>query len=496
VERVTDMELSGLNIKFYLNDKYVEVTVTPETTALNLIREQLLHTGAKEVCAEGDCGACTIALGQWRNKQFSYQAINSCLLPAARLHGSHVITVEGLAAGDKLHVIQQQMLEHHAVQCGYCTAGMVMALFCLLTNNPTPNLEDIYAALEGNLCRCTGYVAIRKAAMALSSLLQNSISVTSQLNFLPAFAEHIKNDIQNIPPIVYVSLQKTAADICEAYYLPTTIAELFACMNQHKTKFKIMNGGTDLMVPANLQGIFPECFIDISSIDALNHISKTNGEIIIGAGVKLNEILHNELIQQDLPILAQAISLMASNQIRNIATLAGNIVNASPIADTACVLLALDASVTLLSKAGERQVKLADFYHDYKVIELKKDTEIISKVAIIPESGMCSFEKTSKRSALDIATVNSAIFMQKANNDIVTKCRIAFGGVAKTPVLAKNSASYLIGNKITPEVIAKVAKLAAEEFQPIADVRGSAEYRKILIHNHILKHLKKAITNG
>lgn len=177
------MLIKNLVIEFYLNDKSIKTTIAPATTALQLIREHLGLTGAKEVCAEGDCGACTIAVGKWRQssndthkKEFIYQALNSCILPAARLHDCHIITIEGLAQNNKLNLIQQMMLDYHAVQCGYCSAGIIMSLFCLFAHKSQPTHDNIVTALAGNLCRCTGYKAIYEAAQKVNEHLQHATS--------------------------------------------------------------------------------------------------------------------------------------------------------------------------------------------------------------------------------------------------------------------------------------------------------------------------------
>ena len=484
--------ITGLNIEFYLNDQLIKDTVTPETSALTFIRERLGLTGSKEVCAEGDCGACTIAVGRFdQNKQyFSYLAINSCILPAVKLHGAHVITIEGLAKNNQLHLIQQAMLENHAVQCGYCTAGMIMALFCLFANNQQPNEKEILAALEGNLCRCTGYKFIQKSAFSITNSLKNKEIISTC--FFPETAKAIHEAIQKSKPkaISATIISAKPTDSCESYLIPTTLNELFIHMEKRQGDFKILNGGTDLMVPANLHNIWPRCFIDISMLNELHGINADQNQMTFGANVTFSEILANDLVKQKLPILGHAISQMSSTQIRNVATLAGNIANASPIADAACMLLALDAELVLLSRHGERRIKLAGFYQGYKVIDLDSTKEIIAKIIVPFESGFCHFEKTSRRRALSIATVNSAIKLHRDNNNTITTCHIAFGGIAKFPTRSKNTQEYLIGKKLNSETISLAATIAGAEFEPISDVRGSADYRIILIKNHIIKHLE------
>lgn len=475
--------INNINIQFYLNDKFIEASATPETTALTLIRENLGLTGAKEVCAEGDCGACTIAFGKHSKDGFSYKAINSCLLPIAKLHGSHVITVEGLKENNKLHLIQETMLEKHAVQCGYCTAGMIMALFCLFINNKNPTKEEILTALEGNICRCTGYKAIYAAAEALTSLTKIEAK-----QFLPSYANKIKIKLKEISPFPTRTPNEDNVSILENYCQPKNLPELFKCMDANCEKFKIMNGGTDLMVLANLHRNLPKCFIDISHISELNFIEEKKDAIIVGGTVTFEQLLKNASIKKYLPTLRLAISHLASPQIRNTATLAGNVVNASPIADTACALLGLGATLCFQSKTGKKEIPLEEFYHDYKVTALNLNKEIVSKIIIPKKTGFTSFVKTAKRKSLDIATVNSTVKIITDKNDNVTIARIAFGGIAKHPILAKKGMKYLLGKKITNEVVSELAKIIAKEFTPISDVRGSSEYRKILIHNQIIKH--------
>lgn len=476
-----------LCIKFFVNNQCVIKNITPDTTALQLIRSELGFTGTKEVCKEGDCGACTIAYGRWSGDKFVYHALNSCLLPAAKLHGCHVITVEGLAMGDQLHPIQKLMLEHHAVQCGYCTSGMIMALFCLFANNPAPTREAMLAALEGNLCRCTGYDAIYNAAVAIA---QNMKSINQ---FYPPYVADVQQQLKNIK-------QTAAADAIvvdknnkslQAYHLPQTIAEMFTLMEKYHDTFQIINGGTDLIVCANMQKKFPQVFIDISQIAELNFITEKTNAINIGGSVKLDQLHENAIIIGKMPELHYAIGRMSSQQIRNISTVAGNLANASPIADMGCALLGLGAKVILQSNKGRREILLEDFYRDYKVTAIDAKHEIISEIELPLTYASCSFEKTAKRSAMDIATVNSFFNVGISADGTIEKCRIAFGGVAKFPALAKETSKYLIGKKFTFETIKLAADIAVQEFTPISDVRASSEYRMLLIRNQLIKHFTR-----
>lgn len=478
-------------IEFFINAKQIKISVAPYISALTVIREQLGLKGAKEVCAEGDCGACTIALGRWEiNGIFKYRAVNACILPASRLHGCHAITIEGLAEDNKLHMIQQKMLENHAVQCGYCTAGMIMSMFCLLANDNTPSRAKILASLEGNLCRCTGYKSIYSAAESSAEFLLNKTGAEIHNAIFPSYVENIKNNIKKTSSIKFENKTAEVGDICEDYNIPGTTSELFTLLARYSGDFKIINGGTDLMVQANMNGVFPRHFIDISKIKEFNFIREDQNKIVVGGNVTLNQLLESDVIHEKLPTLFKAISLMASNQIRNIATLAGNLANGSPIADSACVLLALNADIILLSQNGERKIALEDFYLDCKITAIDTAKEVLCRIEIPPESGYCSYEKSSKRSVLDISTVNSTIHMTIDKQDVISSCRIVFGGVAKCSSLAKEGMQYIVGKKISEQNVEQLASIVAKEFNPITDVRGTAEYRATLIHNHILKHFR------
>ena len=476
-----------LTIKFYLNEKAVETMVEPNQTALQLLREEFLLTGAKESCNEGDCGACTIALGKWQEDKYIYLATNSCILPATKLHGCHVITIEGLGDEDHLHIIQRAILENRATQCGYCTPGVIMSLFCLLANNSVPTQAEVLAALEGNLCRCTGYLAINKAAQYLITAVQADPAKFQKL----LFPEYARRGGPVCPPENGPLCPPENGPLCppRSGLCPTTCDELFKLMADLQGDYKIINGGTDIMVAANIHHIYHHNLLDISNIAELKNIEKQSNNIAIGGAVTLTDILTNELIQEQLPILPQAIAQMASAQIRNIATLVGNIANASPIGDAACVSLGLGAVLTLKNSGGEREVALEDFYQGYKKIVLNSD-EIISLIKIPITTGKTSFEKSAKRTAVDIATANS-LFNLTLKNQTIDSCRLALGGVAPYPMLAQQCAEFLHNKKLTAENIKQAAEIAMAEFTPISDIRGSDNYRNLLIRNHVIKHLTK-----
>jgi xanthine dehydrogenase small subunit len=469
-----------LRISFYLNHDFVTADVPAQLSALEYLRGERGLTGTKEVCNEGDCGACTIALGQPVNGRVIYQAVNSCLLPAAKLHGCHVVTVEGLAEGDRLHPVQQAMVDHHAVQCGYCTPGMVMSLFCLFLDHRQPDAQAIAEALDGTLCRCTGYAAISRAAMAMAERIAAGAWTDAELR--PAYFAPIAPLLESLSPA------QSAGYGGAGYGMPRSLPELFDVMAARgDASYALINGSTDVTLDVRFKQRRAARYFDLSRIAELATVSAGADGVTIGANVTLTAILKNAAIGRAYPALAQAISQMCSRQIRNVATLVGNVCCASPIGDSIPPLLVYDAVAVLRSAAGERRLPLAEFFTGYRTTALEKN-EIVAALQLPPPSGWSRFEKTGKRRALDIASVNSAMRIV-LEGDMIREARLAFGGVAAVPVLAHTACDVLRGQRLSADVIAAAATAAEQEITPISDVRGSADFRRLLARNHVIKHL-------
>jgi len=476
-----------VHISFWLNGRLLSLCVPPGMTVLEMLNHKLAMTGTKSSCNEGDCGACTVIIGQKKDAVVLYQAVNSCICPAYRLNGKQLITVEGIASKHVLHPIQTALLDEHGTQCGFCTPGFVMSMLGLFLNNSNPDDEEILAALEGNLCRCTGYDSIFKAArLAKDKLNKNE-------DLLPVRLRKVELQMkEQIPPVCFDETDNPEGWETKTCFLPKSLTELWDNVNACKQfgHCKIIAGGTDLMVQANIQHIRYTHLIDLGNIKELYGIKSDKGEIVIGANTTMTQALNNELIQQNFPVLIKALKQMASTQIRNSATLAGNIANASPVADGATVLLALEAKVILANKNSERTVKLADFYQGYKQTVLKQD-EIIKGISIpIPSDNniFMSFVKSAKRKAVDISGVVSTLVIEHKNGAI-TKAALSFGGVAPYPALAVKTMAFLLKKKIEESWFVYAGEVALGEFKPISDIRGGEEYRCLLIKNHVLKHL-------
>ncbi|MBW6515932.1 MAG: FAD binding domain-containing protein [Candidatus Cloacimonetes bacterium] len=479
--------INSKRIKFILNGVEKSIIVPPGITLLDMLHNKLNLYGTKSTCNEGDCGSCTVIIGKREDDKIIYQAVNSCLYPAVRIHNKHLITIEGIGTPDKLHPIQEALLDHHGTQCGYCTPGFVMALLALFMHNQNPERSDIFKALEGNLCRCTGYDAIFQATMHLRGKLETGNSL------LPAKLSGAEEKIGKLDETVEEIVQENRELLGTIGYLqPKTINELLQFLQKfHSTEeYGLINGATDLLVQANVNRMYRPWLIDITEIPELRSIKNEGDKIAIGATVVLSEIAKSQIIQEHLPVFIKTITLIASEQIRNLATLAGNIGNASPVADTPPVLMVLDAELELTSADGKRLVKLGDYYLDYKKTALKQG-EFISRI-IIPKSQNGFYyhdmQKAAKRRAVDISSVNSAISILIIDERI-ENVGIAFGGVAPYPALAKKTMSLIEGRQLEPEWFAEAAETAVSEFTPISDVRGREDYRRVLIRNQMMNYL-------
>ncbi|MDD4147293.1 MAG: FAD binding domain-containing protein [Candidatus Cloacimonetes bacterium] len=433
--------------------------------------------GTKCSCNEGDCGACTVVISYQREGSIVYEAINSCLYPAAKLHGKHLITIEGLGSPEDLHPIQSALLEHHGTQCGYCTPGFVMSLFALLASIPHPNEENIMAALEGNLCRCTGYQSILDAARELSKKFDPA-------SIVPAWCRELETKLFTFEEKLSTCPQRSGSVYkIEEYIFANTCQELCQLLHD-RPEAALIAGGTDLMVQVNIARRHFKTLIDLGNISELKNIQLKHDGIHIGATVSYSQIMDSSIIKTNLPELVIICRLIAGKQIRNSGTLAGNIANASPIGDSLPLLLVCDAHLKLTSLEAEREIALRDFFISYRKTALQAGEfikEIIIKIP--PRDSFIKSFKTTKRKSVDIAAVSSAIRIDKQPE----ACAIlALGGVAATPVISRSFTD--LWTTMIKKDWQVLAKKTAEEFVPISDVRGSAEYRKQMISNHILQY--------
>jgi xanthine dehydrogenase small subunit len=432
-------------IDFQLNGRPVTVC-GPEThtTLLDYLRGVGL-TGAKEGCAEGECGACTVLTVAPDGERSQYRAVNSCLMLLPLAAGHEIYTVESLAEGGKLCEAQAAMAEAGGSQCGYCTPGFVMSLFAEQYRPDREGACDPHR-LAGNLCRCTGYRPIRDAALSLGSPPPG--------RFRDRLAE----------PAPRLNAVRS-----ECFSRPGSIAECLDILAADP-EAKLIAGGTDLGVESNLRATRWRHLVSLEVIQELKRFEETSEQVTIGAGLPLTDLLLHWKTAP--PAVAQCLLTFASPTIRNRATLGGNLANASPIGDTAPLLMALDASVVTTA----RTVTLASLFSGYRRTVLKAGEFITAVVIPKPFPELLRFFKVSKRRMDDISTVAAAMAVSLRQGCVV-QARIAYGGVASTTIRAVDAEAAIAGQPWSPETMQQAQEVIARTLQPMSDHRGSAAYR-------------------
>jgi len=466
-------------VTFVLDNKIVNYgfpgtdSFTPTTTVLNYLRSQPDHKGVKEGCAEGDCGACTVVLGELDGgTRIRYRAVDSCLIFLPMLHGKQLITVEDLRSPTgALHPVQQEMVDSFGSQCGFCTPGIIMSMFALYKNHQQPTREQIDDALTGNLCRCTGYQPIVEAAVrscaqkCIDHFTEDESRISDLLRSIPHESLHLHTEHQR-------------------YFKPRSLGEAVSLKHQHQDAL-ILNGATDIALRITKGHELIPKIIDLSDIDEMKEIRDTDVSVSIGAGVSLNDI--TVIAEQHFPALYELLKLFASQQIRNLATLGGNLGTASPVGDTIPLLMAYHAKVIVESLNGRREIDVNDFIRGYRTTALKSD-ELITSV-IIPKTSngaIIKFYKSSKRRDMDISTV-SAGFRLVMKKNTIDEIVLAYGGMADRTKRAVTAERFLVGKRWERGTVEDAMKMIHNDFKPISDVRGSAEFRTVLAKNLLLK---------
>ncbi len=454
-------------IRFILNEKEISTDLPPGSVLLDLIRYNQHLMGTKIGCREGDCGACTVLVGELMGGELVYQSMTSCLVPLANIHGKHVVTIEGINM-DGLNPVQQAMAEAGATQCGFCTPGFVMSLagFCL--NRQEASQQNAIASIDGNICRCTGYKSIERAAEKIVACMK---------------------DRKNEAPEKYVAAKK----ILPAYFaaIPEKLKSLFQKTNGVQPTSAevtgIVGGGTDLyvqkhdeMTHASSRFVFDQ--------PELNGIRKEGNRCILGPSVTVSDLRSSAVINQAFPAFLRFAKLVSSTPIRNMATIAGNFINASPIGDFTIFFLALDAQLVLSDSKKKRELPLRRLYKGYKILDKSPQEYIEQGVFELPSSqDLFHFEKVSKRTHLDIASVNSAIRL-RMNGEQIENAGISAGGVGPVPLFLEKSSNFLKGKKISPDLLNETIELVQAEISPISDARGTKEYKTLLLGQLIKAH--------
>jgi len=452
-------------VRMLLNDTVMTTRRHPGTTVLDLVRGEAGLCGTKEGCREGDCGACLVLIGEINGNRVAYRSVCSCLLPIGEVAGGHVVTVDGLS-GDDLNPVQRAIVEHGATQCGFCTPGIVVGLTEFLLSSPRVDVASGVKAIEGNICRCTGYVSLCRA---VGDLVER---------FRPLLADCDDRVPVLVAEGVVPRFFLDAAGTIAGWPRSTTPA--------HDAGTTIVAGGTDLLVQrpddiarTNLQFVPRPAAADVELID---------GMIVIPAATPVESFRTSPLLSAQIENLAVFCDLVSSRPIRHQATVAGNLVNASPIGDLTIMLLALGADLVLRGPNGSRVIPLNRFYQGYKILDLRP-REFVDTIRIPcpAATSRFNFEKVSKRTHLDIASVNSAASITTENGSII-EAKLSAGGVSPIPLNLEKTARYLHGRPVSTATALKAAQMATTEIRPIDDVRGSAEYKSLLLRQLILAH--------
>lgn len=468
-------------IEFILNGRPVRLPDCPNhLTLLEYLRRDGL-TGSKEGCAEGDCGACSVAIiDRDASGRAAYRAINSCLVPVCLMDGREIVTVEGVAGSRGLHPVQKKMVEHHGSQCGYCTPGFVVSLFEGYYRGNVHSREAVADQLCGNLCRCTGYRPIIDSALeAFQQARDGSDPFAARLNNPPPASREVAYDLAG-----------------EKFQRPATLERLLALRREHP-QARLIAGATEIGLDITKKFKRLPLLISVEAVPELREIRCADDHWRIGAAASLTQI--EEKLAAEYPALGDMLRVFGSRQIRNRATMGGNIVTASPIGDSAPVLLALDASVILASAEAERTLPIEQFFTGYRQTALQ--TGEILKAILIPRGPSApgltrksAWYKVSKRREMDISTVAACFAVDLDREGIVRHARLAYGGVAATSKRARATEEALQDKPWNAASVQAVLPILRAEFAPITDVRGSAHYRTALIPSLLEKFVASPST--
>lgn len=464
-------------VTFLLNDELVKTDVPPGLLALDYVRQRRQLTGTKEGCKEGDCGACTVIVGELLSDGcLRYRPMTSCLLPMGELQGKHLVTIEGLNMKG-LSPVQQAMVKCGGSQCGYCTSGFIVAMTAgLMEPKVALNKEGMLYAISGNLCRCTGYRSIKEAGMeAIDSLAEkladkDRIAALCDAGALPEYFRMIAERLK----VLQIN-RSEALETVQGGGLENRI---------------VIAGGTDLYVQRG--EAIPEKPVNLlNTLKEIEPVCLREDRLIVDARMTFEAFAEDPLIQSYLPTMADYNLLIASWPVRTRSSLGGNICNASPIADMVCLLLALDTELTLSLKQVKRKLLLKDFYLGYKQLAKESDELVVELSFPVPKAeSRVNWEKVSKRAWLDIATVNSAARIDVVDG-MIQKASIALGGVAATPLYLDRASASLAEVPLGFEAVGNAIEIALSEFDPISDVRGTATYKRLLARQLLWAHFVK-----
>jgi xanthine dehydrogenase small subunit len=474
-------------INFILNTENISTELSLGMQLLDFIRCESKLTSTKEGCREGDCGACLVLVSELNKNNVSYKPVNSCLFPLGEANGKHIVTIEGVNL-DELNLIQQAFVDEGAAQCGFCTPEFILSLTAYFLNALRIIEEEAISSVDGNICRCTGYLSVIRAIQSLCKVLGSRFNKRAQVG----------DDKGKLK--LLVSLK-----ILPDYFLkiPDRLNELLSYQKDETKKATmpsvIIAGGTDLFIqkPNELTN---KSLIFLSQKEELKNIWIEKKSCFIGSMATVEDLKNSNIIQEAFPNINNFFKLISSTPIQYRATIGGNIINASPIGDLTIFFLALDALIVLNDGHNRRELSLKDFFKGYKQLD-KKAEEMLEFISfkILPKNALFHFEKVSRRKHLDIASVNSAIQIHTKNGTIMN-IHISAGGIAPIPYYLSKTTDFLLGKKINSEFVKEASLIAQAEISPISDVRGSKEYKRLLlrqlIYSHFIKLFPKEVDIG
>ncbi len=475
-------------INFLYNGEPVHIDfekegLSPTTTLLNWSR----NNGYKEVkegCAEGDCGACTVVIAEAATDgKLKYNAVNSCILFLPALDGKMVITAAGLVPEthniNDLHPVQKAIVEDHATQCGFCTPGFVMSIFALYHTPDQYDDPKINNALAGNLCRCTGYDSIRKATKAALKENKEDYYHQNEAILLKALQE-IETD----------SLKIQVGD--QLYLRPTLIDEAILMHGEHP-EAEIINGSSDVALKQTKHFQRLPALLDLSALRQIKFFEKKDNELHIGSGMDLETIRGN--VESVFPALYDILSVFASRQIRNVATMGGSLGSASPIGDLLPLIMAMDGSIVFTGKSGKRTVKANEYLTGYRETVLNSDELIYSIILPLPQANeTVKMYKVSKRTDMDISTL-SAAFRLKLSAGKVDYIHMVYGGMAAMTLHAEKAEEFLNGKEWNEHNVNETARILESTFTPLSDARSGAKFRNIVTANLLKKFYEDSKEN-